>query len=94
MKKYLVRRIEIGKPGTPFSNFSFTTFFGKDLRQCDNYGYVYQGEPEIDYRTVEYGYNRPEDAKKSRVFRIPEDKNWTYTVDIVEVEIPTRRNAR
>ena len=90
MKAYLVKETSVATQENPsFAGETSIAFFGKDqslLAQCGTH--AFQHFNHIGIWGKEKGYKRPSDAKRSWIYKNPENsKFWKSTVEIVEVEV-------
>lgn len=89
MKKYLVKETSIATEDNPsFAGQTAISWMGKGdtiLKHVSP-----DGKSDCDllrYTLDDYGYDRECDAKRNWTYKNPEnDKYWTSTVEIVEVE--------
>ena len=93
MKMYLVKHTAIATQDNPnFAGQTAIAYYGKDQTML-----VYVGSHAKDvhmeqytnkYMIREYGYKRECDARRSWIYKNPDEgKYWTVSVEIVSVEI-------
>ena len=91
MKKYLVKEVSVATEQNPnFKGTYVVSYFGKGEKMVSHEGTgCYWDKFELHpYMIEEYGYNRPQDAKRNWIFKNPENtKYWTSEVEVVEFEI-------
>lgn len=92
MKKYVVKETSIATNDNPnFAGDVIVTLSGKWQKTISHKSTGKSKDCDFDlgeYGIKEYGYDRECDAKKSWVYKNPENtKYWTSTVEIVCVEI-------
>lgn len=93
MKKYIVKETSYATEANEnFKGQVSITYYGKDQKQIGHYGShadaIHMMMKLNDYMIKEYGYNRLCDAKKSYMYKHPENtKYWKSFVEIIEVEI-------
>lgn len=92
MTKYLVQTHSAATPentnfyGGPYAEN--VAYYGKDQKMLALYGTEYTDfDLMSDYFIREYGYNRPQDAKRSWIYHNPENtKFWKTEVSVVSFE--------
>ena len=89
MKKYLIKEVSTATDDNPnFRGEVQERLYGKGMEMIMCKGTKYDDFDFSMYKYEEYGYDRECDAKKSWVYKNPENtKYWTSTVEIVCVEI-------
>ena len=92
MKKYLIKQTSTATEENPnFAGQVSISFFGKDqklLSHSGSHAKATHSEQNLwDWDVREYGYNRACDARKSWVFKNPENtKFWKSEVEVVCVD--------
>lgn len=92
MKKYLVKQVSVATEDNPnFAGQVSISFYGKDQKQLSHSGshaeatHTMQGL--FDWNIRDYGYNRACDARRSWVYKNPENsKFWKSSVEVVCVD--------
>ena len=89
MKKYLVKEISTATKDNPnFAGNVQVAIYGKDQKLISLNGSEYDDFDFGEYGIKEYGYNRECDAKRSWIYKNPENtKYWTSTVEVICIEI-------
>lgn len=96
MKKYVVKVTSIAtEENLNFAGETDITYYGKDMKELAHEGdhakqsmYGIKGLGDNPWLIDEYGYSRACDAKRSWVYKNPENsKFWQSTAEIVEAEV-------
>ena len=92
MKKYLIKSVSTATKENPnFAGSAVTYWHGKACTLVASEGASYCGWKDLEmnsYFVKESGYDRLCDAKRSWLYKNPENnKNWRTEVEIVAVEV-------
>ena len=93
MKRYLVKHISKATPNNPnFAGLTSIAYFGKEEKLLKHEGSAaekaYSVCDSVKWMLEDYGYKRECDARKSYIYRNPENTEfWNSTVEIVEINI-------